>query len=92
MVFSAFLRREVVNEKKKIFINLAIKLFFIVCLLFAATSGLANPLSVAFKPQVPPGESSKTNNCGQTSALMVMCYYWESNSGYTLFNSKRNGN
>lgn len=34
-----------------------------------------NPLSVPFKSQVPPGEWANTNNCGQTCALMVLCYY-----------------
>ncbi|MCK4359364.1 MAG: C39 family peptidase [Candidatus Cloacimonetes bacterium] len=34
-----------------------------------------NPLYVLFKAQVPPGIWSETKNCGQTSALMVFCYY-----------------
>ena len=54
-------------------------LFFIVFLIFISciTKAIAynNPLSVVFKAQVPPGEWANTNNCGQTSALMVMCYH-----------------
>lgn len=48
--------------------------------LLVATIGLAgaysNPLSVPFKAQVPPGSwGSVTKNCGQTSSLMIFCYY-----------------
>ena len=56
---------------------------FLLCLIvFTIIGGLTidvsaydNPLSVGFKSQVPPGEWTNTNNCGQTSALMVMCYH-----------------
>lgn len=34
-----------------------------------------NPLPVPFKCQGPPGDRGKSKNCGQTSALMVMCYH-----------------
>jgi len=32
-------------------------------------------LNVPFKAQVPPGNWAETKNCGQTSYLMVSCYY-----------------
>ncbi len=34
-------------------------------------------LDVPFLSQVPPGNWIETRNCGQTSCLMVFCYYWE---------------
>ena len=34
-------------------------------------------IDVPFKAQVPPGEWGKTNNCGQTSSLMVFRGYEE---------------
>jgi len=38
-------------------------------------AAIQNPLSVPFKCQGPPGDMGKSKNCGQTSALMVMCYH-----------------
>ncbi|MGA2323057.1 MAG: C39 family peptidase, partial [Sedimentisphaerales bacterium] len=46
-----------------------------IILLFAVFVIGATPLSVPFTSQVPPGTWQETKNCGQTSALMVFCYY-----------------
>lgn len=40
-----------------------------------AVLAASNPIPVPFISQVPPGTWDKTKNCGQTSALMVFCYY-----------------
>ena len=50
-------------------------LFLLTFILAINASVSANPLPVVFKAQVPPGEWANTNNCGQTSALMVMSYH-----------------
>jgi uncharacterized protein YvpB len=49
--------------------------FISFAIIVCALNGYANPLSVEFKAQVPPGTWAGTNNCGQTSTLMVMSYY-----------------
>ena len=39
------------------------------------TAANSNPIQVLFKAQCPPGTWAATKNCGQTSSLMVFCYY-----------------
>jgi len=42
-----------------------------------ALAAYGRELGVPFKTQYPPGTSwDDTKNCGQTSSLMVFCYYW----------------
>lgn len=52
------------------FVTLMMLFLFSVTVLAAS-----NPLNVPFKAQVLPGNWAETKNCGQTSALMVFCYY-----------------
>jgi len=59
--------------------SITLTILIIIGAVFVSTNSFGNPLPVAFKAQVPPGEWANTNNCGQTSALMAMCYYLGSN-------------
>ncbi|MDP3057401.1 MAG: NosD domain-containing protein [bacterium] len=46
----------------------------VLILLSMVGAAYSNPLEVLFKAQVPPGTTG-TQNCGQTSSLMVFSYY-----------------